>query len=93
MTPFTLLRLTTNALSTPSLARPVLLLAKAQDARGSLTSLLVQTLLRQNWLVRIAAANLVFNVGVWVQRGRVSRTKGGREETADGIWADEEDGE
>ena len=89
----TLLRLTTNALGTPSLARSLLLPTGAQEARGALTSVLVQTLLHQDRLVRVAAASLAFNVGAWVQRGRVARTKGGREEVVDGIRADEEDGE
>ena len=55
--------------------------------------MLVQTLLHQDRFVRVAAASLAFNVGAWVQRGRVARTKGGREEVVDGIRADEEDGE
>jgi hypothetical protein len=53
---------------------------------------LVQTLLHQDRLVRVAAASLAFNVGAWVQRGRVARTKGGREEAVDGIRAEEADG-
>ena len=65
----------------------------AQEARGPLTSLLVQTLLPQGRLVRVAAARLAFNVGTWVQKGRVTRTKGGRDDAVDGLWADEEDGE
>ena len=89
----TLLRLTTNALGTPALARSLLLPAGAQEAREALTSLLVQTLLHQDRLVRVAAASLAFNIGAWVQRGQVARTKGGREEVLDGIRVDEEDGE
>ena len=41
--------------------------------------------------MRVAAASLAFNVGSWVQKGQVARIKG--EEVADGIRADEEDGE
>ena len=41
--------------------------------------------------MRVAAASLAFNVGAWVKKGRVARIKG--EEVADGIRADEEDGE
>ena len=52
--------------------------------------MLVQTLLHQERLVRMAAASLAFNVGDWVQRSRVARIKG--EEAGDGIRADEEDG-
>ena len=80
----TLLRLTTNALGTPLLARSLLLPTGAQEARGALTGVLVQTLLHQDRLVRVAAASLAFNVGAWVQRGRIARTKGGREEVVDG---------
>ena len=58
----TLLRLTTNALSTP-LSRSLLPAAGAPEARGALTSVLVQTLLHEDQLVRVAAASLVFNVG------------------------------
>ena len=87
----TLLRLTTNALGTSSLSRSLLLPAGAHDARAALTSVLVQTLLHQDRLVRVAAASLAFNVGAWVQRSRVARIKG--EEAGDGIRADEEDGE
>ena len=86
----TLLRLTTNALGTP-LCRSLLPAAGAPEARGALTSVLVQTLLHEDRLVRVAAASLVFNVGAWVQKGRGVRIEG--EEVADGIRADEEDGE
>ena len=55
--------------------------------------MLAQTLLLQNQLVHVAAASLAFNVGACVQRGRVARTKGGREEAVDGIRMDEEDRE
>jgi thiol-disulfide isomerase/thioredoxin len=85
----TLLRLTTNVLGT-SLTRS-LLSPGAQEARAALTSVLVQTLLHQDRLVRVAAASLAFNVGAWVQKGRVARIKG--QEVVDGIRADEEDGE
>jgi len=84
----TLLRLTTNALGT-SLSRS--LLATDARARAALTSVLVQTLLHSDRLVRVAAASLAFNVGAWVQKGRVRRIKG--EEAIDGIRANEEDGE
>ena len=39
----------------------------------------------------MAAASLAFNVGAWMQKGRVARIE--REEVVDGICADEEDGE
>jgi PUL domain len=57
----------------------------------ALTSVLVQTLLHEDRPVRVAAASLAFNVGAWVQKGRVARIK--REEVVGGIRADEEDGE
>ena len=85
----TLLRLVTNALG-GSLSRS-LLPPEAQEARAALTSVLVQTLLHQDRLVRVAAASLAFNVGAWVQKGRVARIKG--EEMVDGIRESEEDGE
>ncbi|KAI0279227.1 PUL domain-containing protein [Russula aff. rugulosa BPL654] len=85
----TLLRLATNAIGA-SLSRS-LLLPGAQGARAALTSVLVQTLLHQDRLVRVAAASLAFNVGAWVQKGRVARIKG--EEVVDGIREGEEDGE
>jgi len=53
--------------------------------------MLVQTLLHQDRLVRVAAASLAFNVGAWVQKGRIARIKGS--DAADGIRAGEEDGE
>ena len=84
----TLLRLVTNALG-GSLSRS-LLPPEAQEARAALTSVLVQTLLHQDRLVRVAAASLAFNVGAWVQKGRVARMKG---EVIDGIREGEEDGE
>jgi desumoylating isopeptidase 1 len=85
----TLLRLTTNAVGA-SLSRS-LLPPEAPEARAALTSVLVQTLLHQDRLVRVAAASLAFNVGAWVQKGRVARIKG--EEVVDGIREGEEDGE
>ena len=63
----------------------------APEERAALTSVLVQTLLHEDRLVRVAAASLAFNVGAWVQNGRVARIKG--EEVGDGIRADEEGGE
>ena len=41
--------------------------------------------------MRVPAASLDFNVGGWVQKGRVAGIKG--EEAADAMWADEGDGE
>jgi len=89
-TVLTLLRLATNALGT-SLSRS--LLAADPRARAALTSVLVQTLLHSDRLVRVAAASLAFNVGAWVQKGRVARVKGEEDAAIDGIWPGEEDGE
>ena len=55
--------------------------------------MLVQTLLHSDRLVWVAAASLPFNVGAWVQKGRVARVKGDEGTTVDGIRAGEEDGE
>jgi len=52
---------------------------------------LIQTLLHQDRLVRVAAASLAFNVGAWVQKGRIARIKGN--DAVDGIRASKEDGE
>ena len=45
-----------------------------------LTTMLVQTLLHQDRLVRVTAASLGFGVGAWVQGGRVARINGKRRE-------------
>ncbi|KAH9047716.1 DUF862-domain-containing protein [Lactarius hengduanensis] len=83
----TLLRLTTNGLGT-SLSRSLL----ADDrARASLTGVLVQTLLHPDRLVRVAAASLGFNVGAWVQKGRIARARG--DDVVNGLREGEEDGE
>jgi desumoylating isopeptidase 1 len=79
-----------NAVGTP-LSRSLLPAARAQEARAVLTSVLVQTLLHEDRLVRMEAASLAFNVGTWVRKSRVATIKG--KEVADGIRADEEDGE
>lgn len=84
----TLLRLATNGLGT-SLSRS--LLASDVRARAALTGVLVQTLLHPDRLVRVAAASLGFNVGAWIQKGRVARARG--EDAVDGLREGEEDGE
>ncbi|KAH9002673.1 DUF862-domain-containing protein [Lactarius hatsudake] len=84
----TLLRLTTNGLGT-SLARS--LLASDDRARAALTGVLVQTLLHPDRLVRVAAASLGFNVGAWVQKGRIARARG--DDVVNGLREGEEDGE
>ena len=89
-TVLTVLRLASNALGT-SLSRS--LLAADLRARAALTNVLVQTLLHSDRLVRVAAASLAFNVGAWVQKGRVARVKGEEDASVDGIRAGEEDGE
>ncbi|KAI9443300.1 DUF862-domain-containing protein [Lactarius indigo] len=84
----TLLRLATNGLGT-SLSRS--LLASDDRARAALTGVLVQTLLHPDRLVRVAAASLGFNVGAWVQKGRIARARG--DDVVNGIREGEEDGE
>ncbi|KAH9980190.1 PPPDE putative peptidase domain-containing protein [Lactifluus volemus] len=89
----TLLRLSTNALGTSLLSRSLLGTgADVRKRRAALTGVLVNTLLHADRLVRVAAASLAFNVGAWVQRGRVARVGGG-EPAFDGIREGEEDGE
>jgi len=41
--------------------------------------------------MRVATASVAFNVGAWVQKGRIARIK--RSDAVDGIHAGEEDGE
>ncbi|KAH9065328.1 DUF862-domain-containing protein [Lactarius vividus] len=84
----TLLRLATNSLGT-SLSRS--LLASDDRARAALTGVLVQTLLHPDRLVRVAAASLGFNVGAWVQKGRIARVRG--DDVISGLREGEEDGE
>jgi desumoylating isopeptidase 1 len=93
-TPLTLLRLSANALGL-SLSRSLLVTASSdvRVRRAALTSVLVNTLLHPDRLVHVAAASLAFNVGAWVQRGRVARVQGGDEEAINGIRESEEDGE
>ena len=91
----TLLRLTTNALGAPSLSRLLLLSGGAEEARGGRSRAwwCRRFCAKTGLCARVAAASLAFNVGAWVQRGRVARTKVGREEVVYGIRADEENGE
>lgn len=84
----TLLRLATNSLGT-SLSRT--LLATDDRARAAITGVLVQALLHPDRLVRVAAASLGFNVGAWVQKGRLARAKG--DDAVNGLREGEEDGE
>ncbi|KAA1479311.1 DUF862-domain-containing protein [Dentipellis sp. KUC8613] len=84
----TLLRMLSNALGTPVLARS--LLAENKKAKSGLTTVLVQTLLHQDRVVRVAAASVAFNASAWVQRGRVARLQGDNGKT-DGISEGEED--
>jgi desumoylating isopeptidase 1 len=89
----TLLRLSINALGTSLLSRSLLGTgADVRTRRAALTGVLVNTLLHADRLVRVAAASLAFNVGAWVQRGRVARVRG-EEPAVDGIREGEEDGE
>jgi len=84
----TLLRLASNSLGT-SLSRS--LLASDVRARAALTGVLVQALLHSDRLVRVAAASLGFNVGAWVQKGRLARARG--DDVVNGLREGEEDGE
>lgn len=84
----TLLRLLSNSLGSPSISRSLLTQEKA-----AVTSVLVQAILHEDKLVRVAAASVAFNVAAWVQRGRVARIQGGNEPNSGGMREDEEDGE
>ncbi|KAH9080432.1 DUF862-domain-containing protein [Lactarius deliciosus] len=57
----------------------------------ALTGVLVHTLLHPDRLVRVAAASLGFNVGAWVQKGRIARARG--DDVVNGLREGEEDGE
>lgn len=87
----TLLRLLSNAIGSPSLARP--LLVSDPQAKAAVTSVLVQTLLHEDRLVRVAAASVAFNVAAWVQRGRVARLTGSGTGKGDEAKENEEDEE
>ncbi|EIM85886.1 DUF862-domain-containing protein [Stereum hirsutum FP-91666 SS1] len=84
----TLLRLLSNCLGSPSISRSLLTQEKA-----AVTSVVVQSILHEDKLVRVAAASVAFNVAAWVQRGRVARIQGGNEPKNGGMREDEEDGE
>ena len=87
----TLLRLLSNAIGSPSLARP--LLVSDPQAKAAVTGVLVQTLLHEDRLVRVAAASVAFNVAAWVQRGRVARLTGSGTGKGDEAKENEEDEE
>ena len=87
----TLLRLLSNAIGSPTLARP--LLVSDPQAKAAVTGVLVQTLLHEDRLVRVAAASVAFNVAAWVQRGRVARLTGNGAGKGDEAKENEEDEE
>ncbi|KAF9071216.1 PPPDE putative peptidase domain-containing protein [Rhodocollybia butyracea] len=69
----TLLRLLSNAFSSPVLA-PQLLIGQT---RNLVTAVLVPTLLHEDATVRTAAASLVFNAAAFLQKGRVEAVRNG----------------
>lgn len=83
----TVLRLLCNAFSSPALSRALLTDSRAKP---NLTSVLVQSLLYEDAVVGTAAASLAFNVGAWLQSGRVEAVKNGRDIRADVLGEDEE---
>jgi PUL domain len=87
----TLLRLLSNAFSTPVLSRRLLAVHKASMTRD----VLVPSLLNDDLVVRTAAASLAFNVAGWVQRGRVGRLQvnGQVNGVKEGMVEEEEDEE
>lgn len=81
----TVLRMLSNVFSNPPLARRLLSGSSTNPngnaipqsiSRGSVTALLVPTLLHEDAAVRTAAASLAFNVAAYLQTGRVARVKG-----------------
>jgi len=89
----TLLRLLSNAFSTPVLSRRLLTVYKGIMT----TDIILPNLTNADPLVRTAAVSLAFNIAAWVQRGRVGRIPGTEmgydNEGKDGILEAEEDGE
>ncbi|KAJ3733325.1 PPPDE putative peptidase domain-containing protein [Lentinula guzmanii] len=69
----TLLRLLSNAFSSPVLA-PQLLLGQI---RALMTAVLIPALLHEDASVRTASASLVFNAAAFLQKGRVDAVKNG----------------
>ncbi|KAG5643058.1 hypothetical protein DXG03_001615 [Asterophora parasitica] len=68
----TVLRLLSNAFSTPALAHTLFL-----TSRATLAEVIVPSLLHADGAVRTAAASLTFNVAAYLQKGRVEKVKGG----------------
>ncbi|THH06707.1 hypothetical protein EW146_g9529 [Bondarzewia mesenterica] len=87
----TLLRLLSNALSSPLLARG--LLAADLQAKSVVTEMLVQMILHEDRLVRVASASVAFNIAAWVQRGRAARLRRDEGKADEGIREGEEDEE
>ena len=85
----TLLRLLSNAFSTPVLSRRLLTVYKGKMT----TDILLPNLTNADLLVRTAAASLAFNVAGWVQRGRSVRVPGVETNFDEGMLEAEEDGE
>ncbi|KAF9447302.1 thioredoxin family protein [Macrolepiota fuliginosa MF-IS2] len=71
----TVLRLLCNSFSSPALGRTLL---TDSALKPKLTSVLVQSLLHEDASIRTAAASLAFNVGAWLQNGRVEAIRNGR---------------
>jgi hypothetical protein len=68
----TVLRMLCNTLSNVAMARKIFTDA---TIRRTLTSVLVQSLLHEDTSVRTAAASLTFNLGAWLQSGRIEVVK------------------
>jgi PUL domain len=86
-----LLCLSINALGTSLLSQSLLSTGANVWMRAMLMGMLVKALLHTDRLMHVAVVSLAFNVGVWVQRGRVARVRG-KELVVDGIEG-KEDGE
>lgn len=83
----TVVRLLCNTFSNTNLTRGLL---TETTVKPKLTSVLVRALLHEDALVRTAAASLAFNVGAWLQNGRVEAVRNGRGIQEDSPGEDEE---
>ncbi|KXN84609.1 Desumoylating isopeptidase 1 [Leucoagaricus sp. SymC.cos] len=83
----TALRMLCNTFSNTALARKTL---TDVTIRPTLTSVVVQGLLHEDAPVRTAAASLTFNVGAWLQSGRIEAVRTGKGIQPDAIGEDED---
>ncbi|KAK0464417.1 PPPDE putative peptidase domain-containing protein [Desarmillaria tabescens] len=75
----TVIRMLSNAFSTPLLAQRLLIGA----SKASLTAFLIPSLLHEDATVRTSAASLAFNASAFVQKGRVDKVRNGGRTSAE----------